>query len=92
MLSLLNSERFQKEYAVYRSRINNITNQDVRIHAEMLLRNLVNEIKKFDTQHQEMLTANKISLELNDVRNGMLSIRKKINTLLKDWESKNSKV
>ena len=92
MISILQSERFQEEYASYRNKIDKIDNDDLRNQGEVLLGNLVNEVKKLDGQHQEMFSGNQLPTALGDVRSGVLTLRKKIDTMLKDWERANSKV
>jgi hypothetical protein len=92
MISILQSERFQEEYALYRGKIDKITNDDLRGSAEILLKSLVNEVKKLDNQHQEMFSGNQLPTALGDVRSGVSNLRKKIDTMLKDWERSNSEV
>lgn len=90
MLELIKSQRFQEEYKMYRGKIDNITNVDVRSQAETLLKTLTNEVKKLDAQHQEMFSGNQLPMSLGDARSGILTLRKKIDSMLKDWESRNS--
>ena len=92
MISLLQSERFQTEYKMYNDRINNISDEQVQVQATTLLKSLINEVKKLDSQHQEMFSGNQLPTALGDVRSGVLTLRKKIDTILKDWEKANSKV
>ena len=92
MISLLKSERFQTEYKMYNDRINNISDETVQVQATTLLKSLINEVKKLDGQHQEMFSGNQLPTALGDSRGSIITLRKKIDTMLKDWESKNSKV
>jgi predicted nuclease with TOPRIM domain len=91
MISLLQSERFQTEYKMYNDRIKNISDETVQEQATALLRNLINEVKKIDSQHQEMFSSNQLPTALGDARSGIVTLRKKIDTILKDWENSNSK-
>jgi hypothetical protein len=91
MISLVKSERFQSEYTLYQSRVNMISNEEVKRQAEILLRSLVNEVTKLDNQHQEMFSRNQMPTTVGDVRGGILAIRKKLDTLVTDWEKSNSK-
>ena len=86
MLELIKSQRFQTEYQEYCNKIEKITNSDIKNQATNLLKTLANEVKKLDNQHQEMFSGNQIPMGLGDVRNGIVSIRKKLDTLVKDWE------
>jgi hypothetical protein len=47
---------------------------------------LVNEVRKLDNQHQEMFSGNKAPSGLGDTRSDVVTARKKLDTLLKDWE------
>jgi hypothetical protein len=89
MLELIKSQRFQEEYKTYRARIDSITDANVRSQSELLLNNLVSEVKKIDQQHQEMFTGNQIPMSLGDARTGVIALRKKLDTLLKDWQNRN---
>jgi hypothetical protein len=77
---------------MYNDRINNISDEQVQAQATTLLKSLINEVKKLDNQHQEMFSGNQLPTALGDVRSGVLTLRKKIDTILKDWERSNSKV
>lgn len=90
MLELIKSQRFQEEYKTYRGKIDSITNVDVRSQADSLLKTLVNEVRKLDSQHQEMFSGNQVPMALGDARSGILTLRKKIDSMLKDWESRNA--
>jgi uncharacterized protein (UPF0335 family) len=83
MLSILKSERFEKEYQEYQNKIKKITDDTGRAQATGLLKSLINEIKKLDNQHQDMFAAKNNSSGLSDVRNNIIEIRKKLQSLLK---------
>ena len=87
MLSLLQSERFQQEYKQYQNKIEKISDLPTRNQAITLLKSLAAEVKKLDSQHQDMFAGNQIPMGLGDVRNNIISIRKKIDKLCKDWNS-----
>jgi hypothetical protein len=84
MLELIKSQRFQTEYQTYQAKIKNITNDDVRNQATVLLKTLVNEIKNLDNQHQDMFSGNKMPMGLGDSRSNVVTIRKKLDKLFKD--------
>lgn len=86
MLELIKSQRFQEEYQMYQTKIEKISNEDIKNQATILLKTLVNEIKKLDDQHQDMFSGNQIPMGLGDVRSNITSIRKKIDRLCKDCE------
>ena len=86
MLELIKSQRFQKEYQEYYAKIEQITSDDTKNQATILLKTLVNEERKLDNQHQEMFNGNKAPSGLGDTRSSVVTARKKLDTLLKDWE------
>ena len=86
MLELIKSQRFQEEYQTYQTKIDKISNEDIKNQATVLLKTLVNEIKKLDSQHQDMFSGNQIPMGLGDARNNITSIRKKIDRLCRDCE------
>jgi hypothetical protein len=92
VLELIKSQRFQKEYQEYHAKIEQITSSDTKNQASTLLKTLVNEVRKLDNQHQEMFAGNQVPMGLSDARSGIVGIRKKLDTLLKDWERKSSNV
>ena len=92
MLELVKSQRFQTEYQEYHAKIEKIANSDIKNQATILLKTLVNEVKKLDNQHQEMFAGNQVPMGLGDIRSGIVGIRKKLDTLLKDWERQAPKV
>jgi hypothetical protein len=84
MLSLLQSEKFQNEYNLYREKISKISNEQIKEKAELLLKKLIAEVKAIDSQHQEMFTGNRPGSELADGRNKIAEARKHLERLLKD--------
>jgi hypothetical protein len=86
VLELIKSQRFQKEYQEYYAKIEQITSDDTKNQATILLKTLVNEVRKLDNQHQEMFNGNKAPSGLGDTRSSVVTARKKLDTLLKDWE------
>jgi hypothetical protein len=86
MLELIKSQRFQEEYQTYQTKIEKISDENIKNQATVLLKTLVNEIKKLDSQHQDMFSGNQIPMGLGDARNNITSIRKKIDRLCKDCE------
>jgi hypothetical protein len=86
MLELIKSQRFQEEYQTYQTKIEKISDENIKNQATVLLKTLVNEIKKLDSQHQDMFSGNQIPMGLGDARNNITSIRKKIDKICKDCE------
>jgi hypothetical protein len=92
VLELIKSQRFQAEYQEYCAKIEQITSSETKNQATILLKTLVNEVRKLDNQHQEMFSGNQVPIGLSGARSGIVGIRKKLDTLLKDWERQSPKV
>ena len=86
-ISLLNSERFQKEYKEFQEKISKIKNPTVKENATVLLKKLVAEIKSLDAKHQEMFAGNQPSTALGESRSKVTDVRKHLERLLKDAQS-----
>ena len=84
MISLLESDAFKKEYAQHQAKIKKITDVSIQNQAATLLKKLIEEIKKLDSQHQDMFSGNQIPMGLGDVRSNIASIRKKLDKICKD--------
>jgi hypothetical protein len=86
VLELIKSQKFQADYQEYCAKIEQITSSETKNQATILLKTLVNEVRKLDNQHQEMFNGNKAPSGLGDTRSSVVTVRKKLDTLLKDWE------
>ena len=86
MLELIKSQKFQADYQAYYAKIEKIIDSDIKNQATILLKTLVNEVRKLDNQPQEMFSGNKAPSSLGDTRSSVVTARKKLDTLLKDWE------
>lgn len=83
---LLNSEKFKSEYANFASRIERVTDQDRKNELERSLKQLVNQIKKIDNYHQDLVFTHKLPESIDSDRTEVANIRKKIIKLLEFWE------
>jgi hypothetical protein len=92
VLELIKSQKFQADYQEYCAKIEQITSSETKNQATILLKTLVNEVRKLDNQHQEMFAGNQVPMGLSGARSGIVGIRKKLDTLLKDWERQIPKV
>jgi len=86
MLSLLKSERFQKEYADFQTKISAITNESVKREATGLLNLLVNEIRTLDNGHIEVIGSASLSSGVVDTRNRISDVRNKLTQKLEAWQ------
>lgn len=91
MLTLLKSDRFQKEYTEFRNMIDGIENERVKKECTELLTKLVREVKQLDSQHGELLNRNQSPGLNTDTKQRIFEIRRLLSKVLSDYkESKAS--
>jgi hypothetical protein len=88
MLTLLKSERFQKEYKEFFDKINTIENEDLKKQLSRLLGNLVNEVKKLDSQHID-ISSSVARPDVGDAKMTILELRKTISRRLEEYSKTN---
>jgi len=86
MLSLLKSERFQKEYSDFQTKISAITNESVKRETTDLLNLLVNEIRTLDNGHIEVIGSASLPAGVVDTRNRISEVRNKLVQKLDAWQ------
>jgi ElaB/YqjD/DUF883 family membrane-anchored ribosome-binding protein len=87
MLSLYKSERFQNDLHTYKEEIEKISDDTVKKNVENLISKLVSEVKRLDSQHEEMIINRQMSSMSDDSKTRIMEIRKSIDKKLKDWNS-----
>jgi ribosomal protein S17E len=85
MLTLLKSERFQKEYKEFFDKINTIENEDLKNQLSGLLSKLVNEVKKLDSRHID-ITSSVTRPDAGDAKMTILELRKTLARRLADYD------
>ena len=88
MLTLLKSERFQKEYKEFFDKINTIENEDLKNQLSRLLGNLVNEVKKLDSRHLD-ITSSVARPDVGDAKMTILELRKTLVRRLEEYSKTN---
>ena len=88
MLTLLKSERFQKEYKEFSDKINTIENEDLKNQLSGLLGNLVNEVKKLDSQHVDIMSS-VTRPDVSDAKMTILELRKTLVRRLEEHSKSN---
>jgi hypothetical protein len=84
VLTLLKSERFQKEYKEFSDKINTVENEDLKNQLSGLLGNLVNEVKKLDSQHVDIMSS-VTRPDVGDIKTTILELRKTISRRLDEY-------
>jgi hypothetical protein len=82
-----NSERFKTEYNDFKTRINNITDND-RLRTELLskLNDLLKEVRYIDSQHLDVLMNKQLPSIVTDTRSKLLELRQSIDRNLSTYE------
>ena len=81
---LQKSSRFQKEYERYLTAINTMPDGPVKQESQQLLNKLILEIKKLDTMHMEMIYTKQMPSMGSDMKQDILTLRKKLDSKLKN--------
>ena len=85
-MTILKSDRFQKEYKEFQEKINKINDTKAKAEVTFLLNQLVAEVRAIDAGHAEMFNGSKLPSTLSDHRSGLTSIRKKLISKLSECE------
>lgn len=87
MLKVTNTERFKKEYKAYKQAIEKITNKEIKLKAERLLKQLLEQNRIIDEAHN---SANSKGVNPKFVRENIelsVDIRLKLQNIVKDSKS-----
>jgi hypothetical protein len=85
MLSLYNSEKFQKELSEYKKIIITVDDLNVKSQLENFVNKLILEVKSFDKEH-EMMIFSKNMQNGSSSREKILELRKTLDRKIKDWK------
>jgi CCR4-NOT transcriptional regulation complex NOT5 subunit len=88
MLTLLKSERFQKEYKEFFDKINTIEDKDLKKQLSRLLGDLVNEVKKLDSRHLD-ISSSVARPDVGDAKMTILELRKTLVRRLEEHSKSN---
>lgn len=83
---LMKHPRFLQEYGEFQSKIERITDENIKSELHKLLYNLVTNVKKIDTFHQDFGVLNPNN-NLIETREEITKIRKKLYSRLKECEA-----
>jgi hypothetical protein len=89
VLTILKSERFQKEYKEFSEQIEKIEDENFKSEMTALLEKLVNEVKTIDTQAQEFMFGQKPVQSAAETRSAVTEIRSRIVRKLSDYREAN---
>jgi hypothetical protein len=80
--SIEKSEKFQQEISSCFEKISLISDEKKRNDATNLLKNLILEVRRIDSFHENILQTRSLPSSVNDSRLKSTDIRKKLNQLL----------
>lgn len=83
MSSLIKSTRFQEDCAKYRTAIDAMPDGPAKQESQQLLNKLIAEIKKLDSMHMEIIYTRQMPSMGTDMKQDILSLRKKLDSKLK---------
>ncbi len=86
MFKLLKTEKFLAEYRQWHDKIIRVQNADAKRDLLALLQNLVEEVKTIDSKHQDLFTTYRIPTNVEENKNKIVDIRKKIKKKLIECE------
>lgn len=81
---LSKNERFLKEYSEFKEKISKIQDEKIKSELQNMLSILAKEVKIIDQNHENIILTKKIPDDLNERREIILSLRKKIERKLLD--------
>ena len=85
-MQLLKSEKFIAEYNDFKQRLSMVTDKRMKDEIDGLIITLVAEIRCIDQYHQSLIMGGKVSSLIDDSRDKIRDLRKKIDRRLKDCE------
>ena len=83
--SLQKYSRFQEDHTRYQSAINEMPEGDFKKEVGQLLTRLINEIKKLDGMHMEMVYTRQLPTMGGDMKQEITTLRRQLENKLKDW-------
>jgi len=87
MLNLLEkTSRFQQDHERYLIKIQQIPEGEFKQEVKELLNKLVSEVRKLDSMHMEMIYTKQMPSMGSDIKQDILTLRKKLDTKLKSLD------
>jgi hypothetical protein len=84
MAIIQNHPRFKKDYEYYLTKIQEIPEGEFKQEVTQLLNKLVAEVKKLDNMHMEMIYTKQMPSMGTDMKQDILTIRRKLDNKLKN--------
>lgn len=91
MISLFDSPQFKKDYKNYQEEIRKITDDKAQAELVGLLREFVEQVKLIDRYHSELNLSNRIPTGINEARSNLASSKKKLDSKISNFKSRQTK-
>lgn len=88
-MQLSKNQRFIEEYNSFSEKISKISDASAKNECLQLLRELNSHVREIDKYHTEFTGITKMPGQLNDVRENMIAVRKKLDAKIKACEQAN---
>lgn len=92
MMSIKDSPIFKEDYAKLQKEIQEIVDEDTKKELTLMLLELSREVSSVDMHHDAILITGKMPDGIQDSRNKIASIRKKIDAKLKAYNSSKNNI
>lgn len=86
-MNLSKSNKFLSEIREFKLKISKIQNNTIKEKADKLVIEIIREVADIDRRHQEMVYGNVLSSSISEKRDNLISLRRQLTSLLKDYES-----
>jgi hypothetical protein len=90
-MNLSKNDKFLSEIKEFKTKISKIQNDTVKAKADQLMMEIIREVADIDRRHQEMIYGSSLSSSVSEKRDHLISLRRQMTSLLKDYESVNFK-
>jgi hypothetical protein len=85
-MQLIKNPRFLKEYEDFKSRISKIPDASKQSELQVLLGQLVSEVKALDIKHNDLGRVSSLPSGVSDTREALFNLRKTLSNRLSDYE------
>jgi hypothetical protein len=83
-MELIKNNRFLEDFKKYQEIISNVNDDSLKNELTILLNSLANEVRKIDSMHSELFHRSGVTPNIQESRNNIVSIRKKLEQKISD--------
>ncbi len=86
-MQLIKHPRFLEEYKNWYDKISRVTDENAKTELTRLLQQLVNEVKRIDSHHNDLLIKTSVDHSIKESRESLISLRRKISNKITECET-----